>query len=164
MSIHSLLENYVLLVAIISWVTAQIAKTFVNFYLTNKIKAERLLGAGGMPSSHTATVCSVAVAVSRKTGVSSVEFAIALVLALVVMYDAMGVRRQSGEHAKLLNMIIDELKEDKNLKNEKLIEFTTQLEQSEEEKKLTEYIGHTPFEVLAGALLGILIAMIIPVS
>ncbi len=163
MSIKYFLENYVLVVAVVSWISAQILKTLINFCFTNKLKVERLFGAGGMPSSHTATVCSVAVAVSRKTGISSVEFAIALVLALIVMYDAMGVRRQSGEHAKLLNMIVDELREHGDLKNEKLKELTSELSQSDDEKKLNEYIGHTPFEVLAGALLGILIAMVVPV-
>lgn len=148
--------NYILISAIISWCSAQILKTIINFIATSKFNAERLLGAGGMPSAHSAVVCAATVAVFRKTSMSSTEFAIIFIMALIVMYDAMGVRRSAGFHAKELNKI-KRLFISNNLKQE------TISENENETKELTESLGHTPFEVLGGALLGILIAIIVPV-
>ncbi len=117
-----------------------------------------------MPSSHTALVCSMTIAVSKLTGVNSPEFAIAFIIAAVVMYDAMGVRRAAGEQAKVLNKIVfqwgDVVKKDSQQDGE------AQKQKTEEElakKELKEFLGHTPLEVLGGALLGILIAMFFPV-
>ena len=103
--IMELLHNYVLNVAIVSWVSAQIRKKF---------EPERLVGAGGMPSAHSATVCGLMIAISRQSGFASPEFAIAFVLAAVVMYDAMGVRRAAGEQAKVLNKMIEKHSENEN--------------------------------------------------
>lgn len=142
--------NYILSVALLSWLCAQICKTLINYLMNGKFEAERLYGAGGMPSSHSALVCSLFIATAKKTGISSTEFAFAFVLAAIVMYDAMGVRRSAGEHAKLLNKLLDEwMPEDES----------TPMQM----KRLKEKLGHTPFEVLSGALLGILIAILIPV-
>ena len=144
-----LLHNYVLNVAIVSWVSAQILKTLLYLVIRKKFEPERLVGAGGMPSAHSATVCGLMIAISRHSGFTSREFAIAFVLAAVVMYDAMGVRRAAGEQAKVLNKIIEKHSENENN------DFDRQAE-------LKEYLGHTPLQVLAGGLLGILVAMILP--
>mgnify|MGYP001623072036 len=155
--------NYVLCVALTAWIAAQVIKTILNFVVTKKFHAERLVGAGGMPSAHTALVCSMTIAVSKLTGVNSPEFAIAFIIAAVVMYDAMGVRRAAGEQAKVLNKIVfqwgDVVKKESPQEGE-----STKADVSEElaQKELKEFLGHTPLEVLGGALLGILIAMLFP--
>ena len=142
-----LLSNYIFNVAVFSWVAAQLIKTILTLFLTKKFEPERLFGAGGMPSSHSAMVCALTVGVSRVSGISSPEFAIAFILSGIVMYDAMGVRRAAGEQAKVINRIREN--------ND---------EEDEEYKKLKEYLGHTPLEVLGGALLGILIALLAPMN
>lgn len=152
--------NYVLVSAVIGWCTAQLIKTLLNFIQTKKFHVERLFGAGGMPSSHSAMVCSATVSMCRKCGVGSPEFALMFVLAMIVMYDAMGVRRSAGLHAREINRInrIFAVKEIKSAEE-------PEKQQSEKRKKeLKEYIGHTPLEVLGGALLGILIAMLTPMN
>lgn len=143
--------NYVLLTAVVSWFSAQIIKTIIHLIRYRTFNPERLFGAGGMPSSHSALVCSATLAVSRKIGTNSVEFAVMFILAVVVMYDAMGVRRAAGLHAKEINRI------------NKTIEESANDNKQDDYKELKEYLGHTPFEVLGGALLGILISMIVPV-
>lgn len=144
--------NYILSIALLSWLLAQIIKTVINFILTKKFDAERLWGAGGMPSAHSALVCSLVTAAAKSYGLHSPIFALAAVLAGIVMYDAMGVRRETGEQAKVLNkMIADWLSEGNAF-------FV-----GESGKALKEKVGHTPFEVIAGALLGLLVALIIPV-
>lgn len=151
--------NYVLTAAVIGWCSAQIIKTLLNFIQTKKFHAERLFGAGGMPSSHSAMVCSATVSMCRKCGVGSPEFALMFVLAMIVMYDAMGVRRSAGLHAREINRI-NRIFAVKGIKNSEETE-----KQSEKKKKeLKEYLGHTPLEVLGGALLGILIAMLTPMK
>lgn len=142
--LKDLLNNYVLIVAVISWFTAQVLKTITNLIITKEFKLERMFGAGGMPSAHSASVCSLATAVARKVGVSSVEFGIVFLVAIIVMYDATGVRRAAGKNAKAINTI---MRKDNEMKDKEI---------------LKESLGHTPLEVVAGALLGILIAMIIP--
>lgn len=142
--------NYILSVALLSWLTAQVCKTLVNFALSGKFDAERLWGAGGMPSAHSALVCSMFLATAKMTGVNSPGFAFTFVLAAIVMYDAMGVRRETGEQAKVLNRMLYEFSADDS-------------HWAEDYKRLKEKVGHTPLEVLSGALLGILIAVLIPV-
>ena len=139
--------NYILSVALLSWLAAQVAKTLINYFLSGKFDAERLWGAGGMPSAHSALVCSAFLAAAKREGVNSPIFAFAFILAAIVMYDAMGVRRETGEQAKVLNKMFEK---DANAQDGK-------------NKKLKEQVGHTPIEVLSGALLGILIAVLIPV-
>ena len=134
--------------SILSWLTAQVIKVLIALFITKKFDLERLIGSGGMPSSHSALVCGLATAVFIRHGFDSFEFAVAVVLALIVMYDAMGVRRAAGEQAKTLN---------------KLVNWYVFHQQSEEEdppvletdKMLKELIGHTPLEVISGAILGI---------
>lgn len=140
-----LAKNRVLWIAILCWLSAQVLKVIFYAIQNRRFSFERMVGAGGMPSSHSSTVCGLTVAVGRTCGLSSPVFAVALVVAAVVMYDATGVRRAAGEQAKVLNRLI--------------------LEQdwSQAQKNLKEFLGHTPLEVLAGALLGILLGFLIPV-
>lgn len=156
---NSIPYNYVMTVAVVSWCAAQIIKTIIHFIQTKSFNPERLFGAGGMPSSHSALVCSATIALCKKCGFASSEFAIMFILAMVVMYDAMGVRRSAGLHAKEINRInrIFAIKEIKPLDE-------ANSKKSAKKKELKEYLGHTPFEVLGGALLGILIAMLVPMT
>ena len=140
--------NYIIRVAFLSWLTAQVLKTLINFCFTKDLKLERLVGAGGMPSSHTAFVVSTAIATAKQCGTSSVEFALAAVLAGVVIYDAMGVRRAAGEQAKMINEMVDQLLE-RTLLNEKNLPQI---------KQLKEMLGHTPLEVLGGFVVAIVIS------
>ena len=157
--------NVILLKAVISWVSAQIIKTILHLIKTKKFCAERLTGAGGMPSAHSATVCSLVISTCRVCGICSAEFALAMVLAMVVMYDATGVRRAAGLHAKEINRLrrmVNELDEEFMDKfDDNVDEYTSR--NVEETKDLKEFLGHTPLEVLAGALLGIIIAMAFPI-
>ena len=139
-----LADNQVLISALVGWTVAQLMKTIIDLILNRSFSAERLVGSGGMPSSHSATVCGLTTAAGLVYGVSSFEFAISFVLASVVMYDAMGVRREAGKQAKLLNMILEQ--DSFRLTNEAF------------QQRLKELIGHTPLQVLAGAALGIAVA------
>lgn len=140
-----ILGNQVLMSAIAGWMVAQVLKTLIDFALNRNFNPERLVGSGGMPSSHSSTVCALTTASSYRYGVGSFEFAVCFVLSMIVMYDAMGVRRETGRQAKLLNSIL--MENPLKLKGE-LIQET-----------LKEYVGHTPLQVAAGALLGILLAL-----
>ena len=144
---NDLADNQVLISAIIGWTVAQLLKTIIDFSLNKSFSAERLVGSGGMPSSHSATVCALTTAAALVYGVSSFEFAICFILSAVVMYDAMGVRQQAGNQAKLLNWILDQ-------------DFFTDNNEAFQ-KRLKELIGHTPLQVLAGAILGIILAIVI---
>lgn len=148
-SISDLFSNYVLNVAVISWFSAQVIKTLLYLIKTKKFQTERLFGAGGMPSAHSASVCSMTIAIAKLEGFSSPLFAISFLLAGIVMYDAMGVRRAAGQHAQIINMIVKREKSD----------ITSYIPKNKEQLK--EFLGHTPLEVLGGALLGIIIAMVV---
>jgi acid phosphatase family membrane protein YuiD len=143
-AVRNLLSNYVLTCAVLAWALAQVLKTILYVIVNKKFNAERLVGMGGMPSCHSAMVCALTIATARAEGVNSTIFAIAVMFATVVMYDAMGVRRAAGEQAKVLNRLVRE-DDEENL-----------------EKPLKEFLGHKPIEVLAGALLGILTAIVVP--
>lgn len=144
--------NYVLIAAVLSWCAAQIIKTFIHLIRYKTFKLERLFGSGGMPSSHSSLVCAATIAVSRKVGPDSPEFAIVFLFAIVVMYDAMGVRRAAGLHAKEINRM-----------NKFFADKKQQPDIHVKNKELKEYLGHTPLEVLGGALLGILVALLVPI-
>jgi len=133
--------NYVLSVSIISWCIAQLLKVLFVLVKTKKIDFSRFIGSGGMPSSHSAFVSAMAISVGRQEGFHTPLFAVCSVLGLIVMYDAAGVRRAAGKQAIVLNKIIDEFGQS-NLKFE---------------ERLKELLGHTPIEVIAGAILGIII-------
>lgn len=138
--------NYIILSAGVSWAIAQILKAIINFIKSKTFDPERLIGPGGMPSSHSAFVASAATAVWRIYGSKSTQFAITFVFAVVVMYDAMSIRLQAGYHAKEINKI--------NSENNNCLG----------RKKLKELLGHTPIEVFCGGLLGIFIAFLIPMK
>lgn len=161
-------SNYLINVCFIAWISAQVIKTILAYLPTKTINWERLVGAGGMPSSHTALVCSLAVGVAKKLGYQSPEFAITLALAGIVMYDAMGVRRAAGEQAKVINKMVIDFKDMFLMIKEEFdaIARGEQLGDAHEEeanKRLKEFLGHTPLEVLCGAILGIFVAVVLPV-
>ncbi len=145
-------SNTIIVSCLAAWLSAQVIKTILVFITTKKLDLQRMFGAGGMPSAHSAMVTALTITVGEISGVSSVEFAISVVFTLVVIYDAMGVRRQAGEHAKMLNRVAYTL-EQENQNNESpiLMKFD----------ELKELLGHTPLEVLGGIVLGILVSMCI---
>lgn len=143
----ALIHNTVLISAILGWFVAQVLKTLIHLFFTRKFVAERLVGSGGMPSSHSSTVCALATSVAIHHGPDSTAFAIALILAIIVMHDAMGVRRETGIQARVLNEMM------------KL--FEDMGSDMPPQDKLKEFVGHTPLQVLIGGILGILIALII---
>ncbi len=129
----------ILLSSFVAWSIAQVSKFFIWRWQKGKLNFRILVSAGGMPSSHSALVSAMAMATGLWEGFSSTAFALSLILALVVMYDAAGVRRAAGIQAKILNQILEELFQGHPVS----------------EKRLWELLGHTPFEVLAGALIGV---------
>ena len=137
-------KNQILIISICSWAIAQIIKVIIVLIQERRIAWNFILGSGGMPSSHTATVASLATSVGLTAGLGSIYFSIAAVLAIIVIYDATGVRQSVGQHSVVLNRIVREFK------------FKTP--RPEMEKALREFIGHTPLQVLMGALLGIAVA------
>lgn len=154
--------NVVFLVAMISWAVAQLVKAVIYGIKYRTIKLERLFGSGGMPSSHSSTVCAMVITVYRMVGLTSAVFGLSLIVAMITMYDAMGVRRASGLHAKQINRlrrIVEEIDE------EVLDDLDEKMEEEpdpDETKELKEFLGHTPLEVIFGALLGILIGIVFP--
>ena len=145
-----LLQNQVLLSAAAGWFVAQVLKTLIHTVLTKSFDAERLVGSGGMPSSHSATVCALATSAAVVYGLDSFEFAIASIFAFIVMYDAMGVRLETGKQAKIINDLVATFK---------TLEGTSLSKLSAD--KLKEFVGHTPLQVLVGAALGILIGILL---
>ena len=150
--LHAALSwNFVLVTALCASLLAQLIKVLLNLFIFHRFIAERLWGAGGMPSSHSATVCAMVVATGRYCGISSSQFAIAAVLSIIVMYDAMGVRYETGEQAKLLNRMFSEWMD----QGAASFPFLGG-------RKLKEMVGHTPIEVLTGAVLGIALGFAMP--
>ena len=143
---NEILGNQVLICAVLGWTVAQVLKTIIDCILNRSFNPERLVGSGGMPSSHSATVSALTTASGIKYGAGSFEFAISFVLAMIVMYDAMNVRMETGKQSKLLNRVFFE----------NILEFDGVVLQ----ERLKEYVGHTPLQVVAGAVLGIGIAAI----
>lgn len=139
------LQYHILIAVVMGWLVAQLLKTVLYFYLEKEFKPERLIGSGGMPSSHASTVCSLAVASAYNYGIGSFQFAITLVVAIIVMHDAMGVRLETEKQAKILNAMMEEIKSSSD--NELF------------EQHLKEFVGHTPTQVLVGAIVGILVGM-----
>ena len=141
---YEIITNKVLIIPIAVWAIAQLLKVFVTLVGEKSFDWWFLLRSGGMPSSHTALVCALATAVAIMDGFNSVTFAIAAILAMVVMYDAAGVRQAVSQQSIILNRILKELRDKRP--------------RAEVERGLREFIGHTPFQVIAGAALGIFIA------
>ena len=137
--IQKLVTNKYLYVPLLLWFCIQVFKVICDLVKTKKFNFKRIMGAGGMPSSHTAVVTSLAMLVGKSEGFDSAMFAVALVFAMVVMYDAAGVRRAAGKQAHLLNKIIE----------------TPGLTGVEVQERLVEVLGHTPLQVIVGAIIGI---------
>lgn len=144
--------NYLLSISLTGWLVAQVLKTLLNGLFLGRFSLERMWGSGGMPSSHSATVCSLVVAAARLYGPDSAIFALAFIMAIIVMYDAMGVRRETGEQAKILNRMLTDWMEAESANSPFL-----------GDKKLKEMVGHTPFEVLGGAIVGVVVGWLIPI-
>lgn len=140
-----LINNELLIVPVCAWLLAQVLKTMIHALLNKNFSAERLVGGGGMPSAHSATVCSLATICAIKFGVSSFEFAMSIVFAIVTMYDAMNVRWETGKQGRVLNDLIEAFNE-------------ISKQNVGPDKALKELIGHSPLQVLVGAILGILMA------
>ncbi len=141
---NSLLDNRILLSSFVAWAVAQVSKTILDLFRQRKLILSRLVSSGGMPSSHSALVTGLATATGRVMGLGSASFAIAVVIASIVMYDAAGVRRAVSIQARILNQMIEEAFQGSPMA----------------EKRLRELIGHTPIQVLVGALLGIGVALL----
>ena len=142
---EEIITNKYIYIPILLWFFIQLFKVMWDLIKDHKFDFKRILGAGGMPSSHSAVVCSLAVLIGKEYGFSSSIFALALVFAIVVMYDACGVRRAAGKQAKLLNKIIS----------------TPGLTGVHVQERLVEVLGHTPVQVFVGALIGIIAGAIL---
>jgi acid phosphatase family membrane protein YuiD len=144
---NALFENRVLLAAFLAWALAQLSKTIYELLRQRKLVISRLVSSGGMPSSHSALVTGLATATGRQLGFASTSFAIAVVLAAIVMYDAAGVRRAVSIQARILNQMIEEASQG----------------WMHGEKRLRELIGHTPIQVFVGGLLGVGVGLLLTV-
>lgn len=144
LSANNLNDLKFILIPVFSWFVAQLIKVVLFFIKYRKIDFARFVGSGGMPSSHSAFVVSLTSVIGKNLGVHSPEFAICVVLSLIVMYDAAGIRQAAGKQAKVLNRLVhshrDKLQIDSDLK---------------------ELLGHTPVEVFAGSALGIIIGLLL---
>jgi uncharacterized protein len=134
-----------LLAPAVAWTIAQAAKVIITSWRQKRLNLRVLAETGGMPSSHSAIVMALTAAVGKYSGLASPEFAIALIFSVVVMYDAAGLRRAAGRQAAVLNRLVDDLMHMRGV----------------EEQKLRELLGHTPVEVLVGAVLGIAVGLIL---
>jgi acid phosphatase family membrane protein YuiD len=142
---NSLLDNRALIASFLAWAIAQVSKTVYELFRQRKLVVSRLVSSGGMPSSHSALVTGLATSIGRIAGIESIAFAIAVVLASIVMYDAAGVRRAVSIQARILNQMIDEAFQGHPFA----------------EKRLRELIGHTPIQVFVGAVLGIVVGLLV---
>lgn len=141
---YEIITNKALVIPAVAWVISQLLKVLVVLARERRLELRFLVGSGGMPSSHTALVCALATVVAMTQGFNSTVFAIVAILAMVVMYDAAGVRRAVGRQSAILNRIVKELLDRRP--------------RDEVERDLREFIGHTPFQVIAGAVLGVFVA------
>ena len=139
-----ILHNHLLINSLVAWAAAQLLKTVIYAATNKTLDLGRLMGDGGMPSGHSATVTALAVTAGIEYGFDSPLFAVAAVLAIIVMHDAMGVRLEAGKHAKAINELLELFSSD-----------------TENEVKLKEFLGHTPLQVFFGALLGLAAALIL---
>ena len=144
--IQEMLHNTVFVAAVMGWFAAQLIKMIIHFLITGKLVWERMIGSGGMPSSHSATVCAMATATGILYGGDSIAFAIVVIIAIIVMHDAMGVRRETGIQARVLN--------------DMMVFFREMGRKMPVEDKLKEFVGHTPLQVWVGAILGILVGIV----
>ena len=144
MDILQLLNNQILVNSLLAWAAAQIIKAILYAAVHRQIDLHRLFGDGGMPSGHSATVTAMATTAGLEYGLESPVFAITVIFGIIVMHDAMGVRREAGKHAEVLNNLIASLSKD-----------------TPPEDVLKEFLGHTPLQVCFGALLGFGVALLL---
>lgn len=137
-------QNKYIYIPFILWFGIQLFKLIWDLATTKKFNFKRLMGAGGMPSSHSAVVAGLATLIGKYEGLNSAVFAVSLIMAFVVMYDACGVRRAAGKQAELLNKIVE----------------TPGLTGLQVQEKLIEVLGHTPVQVFVGALIGVIVGCI----
>jgi len=140
--INAIVYNRTITVPAFAWFLAQFLKVINVLMTSKKIDFTKFVGSGGMPSSHSAFIVSLATVVGKIRGIDSVEFGITLAVSLIVMYDAAGIRRAAGKQAKVLNQLLH-----------------SHYDKLHFDEKLKELLGHSPFEVFMGALLGILIGI-----
>ena len=138
------INNKYLYIPLITWFCIQLFKVIYDLITTKKLNFKRIIGAGGMPSSHSAVVTSLATLIGKHQGVDTPIFAMSVVFAMVVMYDAAGVRRAAGKQARLLNKIVE----------------TPGLSGVQVQEKLVEVLGHTPLQVIVGAFIGIVVGIL----
>jgi uncharacterized protein len=141
----AILDNHILLIALFACVLAQVLKVIYELVRNGKVSFRTLVETGGMPSAHSALVTALATGVGQTAGWSSGDFAIAFCFAIIVMYDAAGVRQAAGKQARILNQIVDELFREHPTLNE---------------DRLKELLGHTPVQVIAGSILGVVVSWI----
>ena len=135
---EALFRNIYLWAGVAGWILAEIIKIIIDLFREHKFKPSLLFSSGGMPSSHSAVVCALCTVIGIRVGMGTPAFAMACVFAYIVMYDAAGVRRAAGEQAKVLNHLQGEV-------------------WSDPEATLKELLGHTPLQVVCGAVLGVLV-------
>lgn len=140
-----IIDNKILLIAAVSWLVAGIIKVIIEAIVNKKIDIKRVCGAGGMPSSHTATVVALCVSTGFICKVYSPEFAIAFIFMIIVIHDAVGVRLETGKQAKILNTMLFDIGMAKDV---------------EIEKRLKEYVGHTPLQAFFGGIVGLIVSII----
>ncbi len=138
------IQNKYIYIPILLWFFIQLFKVICDLVTTKKFNFKRIMGAGGMPSSHSAIVTSLATMIGKYEGVDTPIFAVSLIMAFIVMYDACGVRRAAGKQAALLNKIIE----------------TPGLTGVQVSERLVEVLGHTPVQVFIGALIGVVVGLI----
>lgn len=145
--LQDFISNKVIITAFIAWATAQILKTITHAIVYKKIDFKRLLGDGGMPSCHSAVVSSTALSIGLIEGFNTSLFALAAIVAIVVMHDASGVRLETGKQAKIIKDMSQFIESLNNIKFD--------------DESLKEFVGHTHLQVFMGAILGIVVAMIV---
>ncbi len=144
--ILSFIQEYkYIIIPFLVWFGIQLFKLLYDLITTKKFNFKRILQAGGMPSSHSAVVVSLSTMIAKDVGLNSPIFGVSLIFAFIVMYDAAGVRRAAGKQAKLLNKIVE----------------TPGLTGVQVSERLVEVLGHTPFQVLVGAFIGIVVGLLV---
>ena len=139
------IKNKYIVVPMLLWFGIQVFKVIYDLITTKKFNFKRIMGAGGMPSYHSAVVVGLATLIGKYEGVNTPIFAVALIFSFIVMYDAAGVRRAAGKQAKLLNQIVE----------------TPGLSGIQVSEKLVEVLGHTPIQVIVGAIIGVIAGLIV---
>ena len=143
-SFTAFIQNKYIYIPFLLWFGIQLFKLIYDLITTKKFNFKRIMGAGGMPSSHSAVVVGLATLIGKYEGVNSAIFGLAFIVAFVVMYDACGVRRAAGKQAALLNKLVE----------------TPGLTGVQVSEKLVEVLGHTPVQVIVGALIGVVVGLI----